>query len=143
MTAQQNKTPLPQLVDKPQRMTKAKRAVLATLQELGANFFEYGTPPYSVAQIAQHMKADLSNTAKTLQRLEQSGHVVRELRRVTAWNAIRQDHLERQSVCYWLAGTMEQDRAAAQAWNDGSRSESRDSQSLQRQPVRYLTLFNS
>ena len=120
MTAQQNKTPLPQLVDKPQRMTKAKRAVLAALQELGADFFEYGTPPYSVAHIAQHMRADLSNTAKTLQRLEQSGHVVRELRRVEVWNAIKQDHSPRQSVCYWIAGTMEQDRAAAKAWNDGT-----------------------
>lgn len=61
-----------------------------------------------------------SDTAKTLQRLEQSGHMVREMRPVAAWNAIKQCHLPRQSVCYWLASTMEQDKAAAQAWEDGS-----------------------
>ena len=101
------------------RMTKAKRAVLVALQELGEDFREWDTPPYNVALIAQHLGADLSNTAKTLQRLEQSGHVVRELRPVAVWNAIKRDTESRQCVCYWVASTMEQDKARVQAWEDG------------------------
>lgn len=117
--------PLTQLVDKPHRMTKAKRAVLTALEELGEDFFEWGTPPYNVALVARHMGADLSNTAKTLKRLERSGHVVREERSVTVWNGIKRDHHPRQCVCYWVSSTMEADKARIQEWEAGRKARAR------------------
>lgn len=111
--------PAPQLVDKPQRMTKAKRAALDALAELGLDFLEYGTPPYAVSMLAEYMGTDLANLSKTMQGLERMRLVVREVRKSECWNAIAQGHMGRNCVCYWLAETMEQDKARAKAWEAG------------------------
>lgn len=108
--------PVPQLVDKKQRMTKAKRAALNALAELGMDYFEYGTPPYAVSMLAEYMGTDLANLSKTMQGLERMRLVVREVRKSECWNAIARDHTPRKCVCYWLAATMEQDKARAKAW---------------------------
>ena len=114
------KTPVPQLVDKPARMTKAKRAALAALSELGEGFIEWGTPPYAVSLIARHLGADLPNLTKTMRLLERDGLVVCELAKVECWNAISQGHAPRRCVCYWLAETMDQDKARALEWRAGA-----------------------
>lgn len=111
--------PAAQLVDKPQRMTKAKRAALDALAELSMNFLEYGTPPYAVSLLAEYMKTDLANLSKTMKGLERMGLVVREVTKATCWNAIARDHTPRKCVCYWVAETMEQDNARAKAWVEG------------------------
>lgn len=112
--------PAPQLVDKPIRMTRAKRAALDALADLGSNFVEWGTPPYAVSLLASEMGTDLSNLTKTMRGLERAGLVVREVARVECWNAISESHMPRCCVCYWLAETMDQDKARAQAWKAGS-----------------------
>lgn len=117
--------PVPQLVDKKQRMTKAKRAALDALAELGLDFLEYGTQPYAVSMLAEYMGTDLANLSKTMQGLERMGLVVREVRKSECWNAIAQGHMGRNCVCYWLAETMELDKASAQAWRDGAEERSR------------------
>lgn len=112
--------PAPQVVDKPIRMTRAKRAALDTLADLGDDFQEWGTPPYAVSLLAEQLRADLSNVTKTMRALERAGLVVREVARVECWNAIAGGHMPRRCVCYWLAETMEQDKARADAWNAGA-----------------------
>ncbi len=114
----------PQLVDKQARMTRAKRAALDELAGLGLNFLEYGTPPYAVSLLAEQMGIDLANLSKTMRGLERMGLVVREVRSVNCWNAIAQTHMPRRCVCYWLAATMEDDKARAQAWRDGAQERS-------------------
>lgn len=111
--------PAPQLVDKKQRMTKAKRAALDALAELGMDFLEYGTPPYAVSMLAEYMGTDLANLSKTMKGLERMGLVVREVRKSECWNAIARDHTPRNCVCYWVTETMEQDKARAKAWEAG------------------------
>lgn len=66
------------------------------------------------------MGADLSNLTKTMRVLERPGLVVREVAEATCWNTIAQTHMPRRCVCYWLAETMEQDKARAQAWEAGA-----------------------
>lgn len=95
--------PAPQLVDKPQRMTKAKRAALDALAELGMEFLEYGMPPYAVSLLAEYMRSDLANLSKTMKGLERMGLVVREETKATCWNAIARNHTPRKCVCYWVA----------------------------------------
>ena len=122
--------PAPQLVDKKQRMTKAKRAALDALAELGMDYLEYGTPPYAVSMLAEYMGTDLANLTKTMQALERDGLVVRVVAEHECWNAIAQAHMPRRCVCYWLAATMEQDKVRAQAWKDGA--EARSQRALER-----------
>lgn len=122
--------PAPQLVDKKQRMTKAKRAALDALAELGMDFLEYGTPPYAVSMLAEYMGTDLANLSKTMKGLERMGLVVREVTKKTCWNAIARGHAPRKCVCYWMAETMEQDKVRAQAWKDGA--EARSQRALER-----------
>ena len=133
--------PRAQVVNKPAtRMTAKKRKVLETLEYLGADFLEWGTPPYAVSTLAEQMGTDLSNLAKTMRSLEREGLVVRELAETDCWNAIAQTFMPRRCVSYWLAATMEDDKARAKAWIDGAdeRSE-RAFQSMQakfsRQPA--------
>lgn len=102
------------------RMTKTKRAALDALAELGSNFDEWGVPPYAVSDIARHIGADLSNLAKTMKLLEREGLVVREVAVRECWNAIAHDHTPRRCVCYWLAATMEADKARAAEWEAGA-----------------------
>lgn len=114
------RSPVPQVVNKATRMTANKHAALQCLTDLGADFREWGTPPYAVSLLAEEMGADLSNLTKTMRALERDGLVVREVARVECWNAIAQAHMPRRCVCYWLAETMEQDKARAKAWRDGA-----------------------
>lgn len=106
-------------------MTANKRAALQCLADLGADFLEWGTPPYAVSRLAEVMGADLSNLTKTMRALEREGLVVRVVAEHECWNAIAQAHMPRRCVCYWLAATMEQDKARAQAWRDGAEERSR------------------
>lgn len=112
--------PAPQVVNKASRMTANKRAVLQCLADLGANFLEWGTPPYALSLLAEQLGADVSNLSKTIRALERSGLVVREVASVNCWNAIAQNDLPRRCVCYWLAETMEADKERAQAWLAGA-----------------------
>ena len=123
--ARHDNPPAPQVVSKSTRMTASKRAALQCLADLGSNFLEWGTPPYAVSLMAEQMGADLSNLSKTMRALERDGLVVREVASVDCWNAIAQAHMPRRCVCYWLAETMEQDKARAQAWRDGAKERAR------------------
>lgn len=129
-TAHQDNPPAPQVVNKVTRMTAKKRAALQCLAELGADFQEWGTPPYAVSLLAEVLGTDLSNLAKTMRALEREGLVVREVAESSCWNAIAQAHMPRRCVCYWLAETMEQDKVRAQAWKDGA--DARSQQALER-----------
>lgn len=106
-------------------MTKAKREALKMLADLGADFLEWGTPPYAVSLLAEQLGADLANLSKTMQGLERMGLVVREVAQASTWNAIAQDHIPRRCVCYWVAATMERDKLHAQAWRDGANDRAR------------------
>ncbi|MFZ7337230.1 hypothetical protein ACLS0R_13340 [Comamonas jiangduensis] len=128
--AHQYKPPVPQVVNKPTRMTAKKRAALQCLAYIGADFLEWGTPPYAVSRLAEVLGTDLSNLAKTMSALEREGLVVREVAESLCWNAIAQAHMPRRCVCYWLAETMEQDKVRAKAWKDGA--EARSQQALER-----------
>lgn len=94
--------------------------VLAELSGDPAMFLEYGAPPYNVADLAQSLDMDPSNLRAFLLALEREGLVIREYRKVETWNAIARAHMPRRCLCFWNAATMEQDRAAAQAWRDGA-----------------------
>ena len=102
------------------RMTKTKRAALDALTELGSDFLEWGVPPYAVSDIARYIGADLSNLVKTMKLLEREGLVVREVAVRECWNAIAGGGVPRRCVCYWLAATMEADRASAAEWLAGA-----------------------
>ena len=89
-----------------------------------AMFFEYGTPSYNVAHLAERLGMDPSNLRAYLLALERDGLVIRERRKVETWNAIAGGHIERRCLCFWNASTMEQDRAVGQAWDDGAEARS-------------------
>lgn len=98
--------------------------VLAELSGDPAMFFEYGAPPYNVADVARRLEMDPANLRAYLLALERDGLVIRERRKVETWNAIAGGHIERRCLCFWNASTMEQDRAAGQAWDDGAEARS-------------------
>lgn len=103
MTAMRHDNPpAPQVVNKAIRMTAHKRAVLQCLADLGANFLEWGTPPYALSLLAEQMGANVSNLSKTMRELEGSEVIEREVASVNCWNAIAQNDLTRRCVCYWL-----------------------------------------
>ncbi|MFC0594125.1 hypothetical protein ACFOHU_17545 [Ottowia pentelensis] len=106
-------------------MTRTKRAALAALAELGSDFSEWGEPPYAVSDIARHIGADISNLVKTMKLLEREGLVVREVAIRECWNAIAGGGVPRRCVCYWLAATMEADKASAAEWVAGADERSR------------------
>ncbi|MFW9595887.1 MAG: helix-turn-helix domain-containing protein [Macromonas sp.] len=94
--------------------------VLEELSGDPAMFFEYGAPPYNLADLARRLEMDASNLRAYLLVLERDGLVVRERRHHQIWNAIARDHQDRMVLCFWNAATMARDRAAADAWNAGS-----------------------
>ena len=98
--------------------------ILAELSGDPAMFFEYGPPPYNVADLARRLEMDPSNLRAYLLALERDGLVIRERRAVECWNAIAVGHLPRRVLCFWNAATMERDRAAGQAWDDGAEARS-------------------
>ena len=118
--ARHDNLPAPQLVNKSTRMTVNKRAALQCLADLGGDFLNWGTPPYAVSLLAEHMGVDLSNLTKTMRALERAGLVARQMAETTCWNAIAQAHMPRRCVCYWLAETMAQDKARAEVWRAGA-----------------------
>lgn len=83
-------------------------------------FLEYGPPPYNVADIAERLEMDASNLRAYLLALERDGLVIRERRAVECWNGIARGHVPRLVWCFWNAATMEQDRAAGEAWHAGA-----------------------
>lgn len=99
-------------------------AVLAELSGDPVMYFEYGVPPYNVADVARRLEMDPSNLRAYLLALERDGLVIRERREVPTWNAIARDHIERRCLCFWNAATMEQDQAAGQEWHDGAEARS-------------------
>lgn len=94
--------------------------VLEALRGDPTMFFHYGPPPYNVADIAERLEMDASNLRAYLLVLERDGLVVRERRHHQIWNAIARDHQDRMVLCFWNATTMEQDRAATDAWHAGT-----------------------
>ena len=94
--------------------------ILEALRGDPAMFFEYGPPPYNVADIAERLEMDTSNLRAYLLVLERDGLVVRERRHHQIWNAIARDHQQRMVLCFWNAATMEQDKAQAHAWRAGA-----------------------
>ena len=99
-------------------------AILAELSGDPAMFYEYGTPPYNVADVARRLEIDPANLRAYLLALERDGLVIRERCAREVWNAIAHGHLPRRVLCFWNASTMEQDRAAGQAWDDGAEARS-------------------
>lgn len=95
-------------------------AVLAELSGDQSLFYQYGVPPYNVAHLAERLEMDPSNLRAYLLALERDGLVIRERRQVETWNAIARGHLPRRVLCFWNAATLERDRAAGQAWDDGA-----------------------
>ena len=99
-------------------------AILTELSGEPDLFLEYGPPPYNVADLARRLEIDPSNLRAYLLALERDGLVIRERRKVDTWNAIADGHLPRRVLCFWNAATMEQDRAAGDAWNAGAEARS-------------------
>lgn len=104
---------------RPRDLGKLAR-ILEALRGEPTMFFEYGTPPYNVADIAERLEMDASNLRVYLLVLERDGLVVRERRHHQIWNAIARGHQDRMVLCFWNAATMEQDRAAGEAWHAGT-----------------------
>lgn len=98
--------------------------ILAELSGDPTMFFEYGAPPYNVADVARRLEMDASNLRAYLLALERDGLVIRERRTREVWNAIAGGHMPRRVLCFWNAATMEQDRAAGDAWNAGAEARS-------------------
>ena len=98
--------------------------ILAELSGDPAMFFEYGAPPYNVADVARRLEMDPSNLRAYLLALERDGLVIREHGKVDTWNAIAAGHLPRRVLCFWSVATLERDRAAGQAWDDGAEARS-------------------
>lgn len=94
--------------------------ILAGLSGDPDMFCEYGTPPYSVAHLAQRLNMDPSNLRVSLLALERDGLVIRELRAIPVWNAIARNDRDRVCLCFWHAETMVRDQAAADNWRAGS-----------------------
>lgn len=79
--------------------------ILAELSGDPAMFFEYGAPPYNVADVARRLEMDPSNLRAYLLALERDGLVIREHRKVDTWNAIAAGHLPRRVLCFWSVAT--------------------------------------
>ena len=94
--------------------------VLAELSGDPTMFFEYGPPPYNVAELARRLEMDPSNLRAYLLALERDGLAIREKHKVSTWNAIARDHIDRSCLCFWNAATMERDRAAADECRAGA-----------------------
>jgi hypothetical protein len=104
------------------RMTEKKRTLLAYLSPTDQSTYEeQGAPPYSAAQAAKELELDPANTAKTLAAMERDGLVVREVVKKEVWNAIAQQHMPRNCVCYWNAEAIDHDRSRALAYADDRR----------------------
>jgi len=106
-------------------LDNAKRErILHALSADAHEFFNVGTPPYNVAHLAQTLALDPSNLRKYLLQLEAQGLVVREYRKVSAWNAISKNHMDRKCLCFWNAATQQEDKRLADEWvsQSGARS---------------------
>jgi hypothetical protein len=98
---------------------QAKRSrILEALTGDPNEYFNVGTPPYSVAQIAVRLEMDSANLRKALLQLEQEGSVIREVRKMETWNAIARDMQGRNCLCFWNTETMEKDRLLSADWSE-------------------------
>ena len=113
-------TAVKQRVGRPADTAKRLR-ILAALTGEPEDFFNIGTPPYNVAKLAESLSMDASNLRKDLLKLEVEGLVVREYAKVSTWNAISKDHIERTCLCFWNAATMSQDKLAIEKWTNRPR----------------------
>ncbi|MCA1773951.1 MAG: hypothetical protein LC677_15625 [Halomonas sp.] len=108
-------------------MTDNKRRILEALSLTNdhANL-EWGTPPRNAATVASILSLDVSNVARTLRNMEHQGLVQAEDRMIDVWCEVpKPGHYPRLMRCYWCIETMEQDKAAADAWQAGSKERSR------------------
>lgn len=99
--------------------TAKRERLLAALRGDPYQYFEIGTPPYSVGDLSKRLELDPSNLRKDLLKLEAEGLTLSEYRKVQTFNAISQQHMDRKCLCFWNVATMEQDMATAKAWRDG------------------------
>ena len=109
------------------RMTNNKRCILEALSLTDdyANL-EWGAPPRNAATVSVILGRDTSNVARTLRNMERQGLVQAEDRMVDAWCEVpKPGHYPRKMRCYWRADTIEQDKAAADAWQAGSKERAR------------------
>lgn len=97
-----------------------RKIILEALTGSMDDYFEIGTPPYSVGFLAERLGIDPSNLRKMLLRMEKEGLAVSEYRKTSTWNAIAEDHIERTCLCFWNVATMVSDRAAAAEWHAGA-----------------------
>lgn len=118
-TPPQSHPPPPRKRGRPRDPDKLVR-ILEALRGDPTMFFEYGGPPYNVADVAQRLEMDASNLRAYLLALERDGLVIRERCHHQIWNAIARDHQDRLVLCFWNAATMVQDRAATDAWHAGA-----------------------
>lgn len=102
-----------------------RKTILEALTGNPREFFQIGTPPYSVGFLSQSLGIDPSNLRKSLLQLEREGFAVSEYRKVPTWNAIAGDHIDRKCLCFWNSATMIADKAAAEEWNATADDESR------------------
>lgn len=104
-------------------MTENKRRILEALSRADDyTCLEVGAPPRSAATIAALLEADMRTTARTLRQMEQQGLVVAEVRPVDVWADLKQrsGHHPRNLKCYWNAGQIDTDKAAAEQWKAGA-----------------------
>lgn len=101
------------------RRSENQRRIIEALS--GLDFTEYGPPPYSAADVVMMIGGNVRNTSRTLKRLEQQGMVTSEIKLRDQWCEVpKPGHYQRPARCYWFVGTMEEDKAHAKAWNNGS-----------------------
>lgn len=103
-----------------------RKTILDALTGDPFDYFEIGTPPYSVGFLSRSFGIDPSNLRKMLLRMEKEGLAVSEYRETATWNAIAQDHIQRKCLCFWNSATMIADKAAAAEWNAGAGDRSRE-----------------
>lgn len=109
------------------RMTENKRRVLDALGLVDDDTnLQWGAPPRSAATVAGITGSpDVSNTARTLRSLENQKLAISEIREVDQWCEVpKPGHYPRKTKCYWRAETIEQDKAAAEKWEAGSKERS-------------------
>lgn len=110
------------------RMTKNKRQILDTLRGLvdGDSFLEHGPPPYCAADVVLMAGGNVRNVSRTLRLMEEHGLVHSEtVIREQRCEVPKYGHYPRPVTAYWNTTTMEEDRARAKAWRDGSEERSR------------------
>lgn len=106
------------------RSTEQKRQILAVLSD--GDFFECGTPPYTASTVAHMLTMEhdrefsIDSVRRTLKTLEREGLVIAEVKPAEVLTGL--GYIERPLAHYWNAETHQQDKAAADKWNDGAQA---------------------